>query len=107
MRTVHVLNAFSLNMFDDPEGFIDFREISLDEARDLLALGYLSGVGHASTAAVFSEVLGIGIPTNRVNVTLKKGDVALVGQYRGPRLEEGATSLPAGATIVWYRVHIS
>lgn len=30
--------------------------------------------------------------------------LTLVGQYRGPRLPDGATTLPEGATIEWWHV---
>ena len=38
----------------------------------------VSGVGHADTAAVFSNILGEEIPMNRINVTLVPGDRAIV-----------------------------
>jgi hypothetical protein len=46
------------------------------------------------------------VPTNRATVSLKKGDTVVVGQYRGSRLPEGATTLPEGATIQWLWVVI-
>ena len=99
-----LLNAFSLNMLADFPAQPLFEEISLDEARETLGDSFESAVGHAETAAVFSEQLGVAVPMNRTTVSLKKGDIAVIGQYRGPRLSEGATSLPDGATIKWYRV---
>ena len=96
---MYILNAFSLNMLAG-NADIHVREVSLDTARNL-AKGCVSVVGHADTAAVFADVLGTDVPCNRVSVTLDKGDTALVGQYSGPRLPEGATSLPEGATIKW------
>ncbi len=76
-----VLNAFSLNMV-------------------------ATAVGHASTAAVFGQQLGTTVPTERATVALVPGDRAFVGQYRGPRLEEGVTTLPTGASIVWYLIEL-
>lgn len=101
-----VLNAFSLNMVASPTGQLAWREVSLDEARALVATDVESAVGHGSTAAVFGEELGIDVPAKRATVALKSGDRALVGQYRGPRLEEGVTTLPAGASIVWYLIEL-
>ena len=72
-----------------------------------LAPACVSAVGHADTAAVFSSVLGVEIPCNRATVALKEGDVALVGQYSGPRLPEGAVSLPEGAAIKWVIVGVN
>ena len=99
-----ILNAFSLNMI---EGNVDLviQEITKDVAARL-ASGAVSAVGHADTASVFSHVLGVEIPANRATVTLKEGDVALVGQYSGPRLPEGATTLPEGAQIKWVVVGV-
>jgi len=101
-----LLNAFSLNMLAEFPSRPCFEEISLDEAREALGDSFESAVGHADTAAVFSEQLGIVVPANRMTIALKKGDIAVVGQYRGPRLPEGATTLPDGATIAWYRVTV-
>ena len=100
-----LLNAFSLNMLAG-NADVHVREVSLDTARNLARVCG-SAVGHADTAAVFADVLGINVPTNRVSVTLEDGDTALVGQYSGPRLPEGATKLPEGATIKWVVVGVS
>ena len=99
-----ILNAFSLNMIVGNADIV-VREITRGMAASL-ADACTSAVGHADTAAVFSSVLGVEIPCNRVTVALKDGDVALVGQYSGPRLPEGATTLPDGAAIKWVVVGV-
>ena len=99
-----ILNAFSLNMIVG-NADIAVREITKDVAASLAA-DCTSAVGHADTAVVFSSVLGVPVPCNRATVVLKDGDLALVGQYSGPRLPEGATSLPEGATIKWLVVAV-
>ena len=101
---MYILNAFSLNMIVG-NADISVREVSRTMAASLAA-HCPSAVGHADTAAVFSHVLGVEIPCNRATVALKEGDVALVGQYSGPRLAEGATTLPEGATIKWLTVGV-
>ena len=100
-----LLNAFSLNMV---VGNVDIvvRGVSLKTAA-IIAVHCASAVGHADTAAVFSSVLGVPVPCNRATVTLKEGDVALVGQYSGPRLPEGCSTLPEGATIKWVVVGVT
>lgn len=100
-----ILNAFSLNMLDGNADVI-VRQVTQKVAASL-APACVSAVGHADTAAVFSSVLGVDIPCNRATVALKEGDVALVGQYSGPRLAEGATSLPEGAAIRWVVVGVN
>ena len=102
---MYLLNAFSLNMLAG-NADVHVREVSLDTARNLAKVCG-SAVGHADTAAVFADVLGIDVPCNRVSVSLKEGDVALVGQYSGPRLPEGCSTLPEGATIRWVVVGVN
>ena len=63
-----------------------------------------SVVGHADTAAVFSAVLVRPVAVNRVSVQLDHDVLLLIGQYIGPRLPEGATTLPEGARIEWWVV---
>jgi Domain of unknown function (DUF1874) len=99
--SIKVCNAFSLNMLSALVADIKVSEITLAEARGLLEVGVESCVGHADTASVFSEQLGVQIPAARATVTLADGEMILVGQYSGPRLPEGATSLPEGANIKW------
>lgn len=125
MMKVFISNALSLAMlpswFADPQhpeyepGFrLNIRVTAVaDPAAELRRLeeaGYRveSCVGHADTARVFSGILGRNVQPNRCNVTLDtcQEDVLLVGQYRGPRLPEGATQLPEGASISWFLVEL-
>jgi hypothetical protein len=115
MKTI-LLNAFSLNMLDPgtetyPWYNIGVIEIEVDEVIEILTNpelgGFDSAVGHADTAAVFSTLLGLDVPCERRTVSLGKDSYAIVGQYKGPRLEEGATTLPEEAEIVWYKVEIN
>lgn len=98
-------NAFSLNMLASLPASVQVTEVS-PQAAATRAAESVSVVGHADTAAVFASVLGCAVPANRATVTLRQGDELLVGQYRGPRLEEGASTLPPGATIQWLLVTI-
>ncbi len=99
-----LMNAFSLNMLAQFPAQPLFEEITLEAAKAALQGGFESAVGHANTAAVYSSVLGLPVEAARSTVSLQKGDVAIIGQYRGPRLEEGAKQLPEGATIQWIRM---
>ena len=90
----------------DGNADIIVREVSLKTAASL-AVHCTSAVGHADTAAVFSNVLGVPVACNRATVSMKDGDVALVGQYSGPRLPEGVTQLPEGAAIKWVVVGVT
>ena len=103
----YITNAFSLNMLLNFNVTIKTQEITIAAAAAMMKEENLvSSVGHADTAAVFSNILGVTVPMARVTVTLVKGDSILVGQYSGPRLLEGATTLPEGATLKWVVVTI-
>ena len=122
---VYISNAFSCQMVSSAAGI---RPITKEQARDLLACGGRGGcdawecaaqagfksycmraksvVGHADTAALLAKELELNIECNRETVHLKEGDTLVVGQYVGPRLPEGATALPEGAKIEWYKVEV-
>jgi hypothetical protein len=98
---IYFTNAFSFNMLNtkDKLGLISFT--SLKKADVLLELNapWISAHGHVDTAAVVSSDLGIEVKPNRINVLVQEGDKVLISQYKGPRLPEGATSLPPGTEI--------
>jgi len=100
-----ICNAFSLNMLSSLTALVVVKELSLHQAK-LLAYGVPSAVGHADTARVFENTLGVPVPMQRYSVSLSQGDEIIVGQYSGPRLPEGATELPEGATIKWCLVTV-
>lgn len=104
----YILNAVSLNMLHEGgfHGALQIDEVSLEEARTWIQAGARSGVGHADVADLYSNLLGVGIPPYRATLKLLPGDVALVGQYSGPRLPEGALTLPEGAVIRWFVVQL-
>jgi len=102
-----IASAFSLNMLAVLNASISVRPLEIEDVQDFQAAeGLESVVGHADTAVVFSDVLGFDVPCNRVTLALVPGDRLIVGQYRGPRLEAGATTLPEGAAIEWALVTI-
>lgn len=97
---MQLLNAFSLNMLPELPAVVLFREIPLSVAQEIaVSEGLESAIGHADTAAVLSGLLEVEVPVNRSNVILEPGQAMMVAQYSGPRLPEGATTLPEGAAI--------
>ena len=110
-HTLIITNAFSLNMLPtgDWSGNLHIQNLTQEGAREYLKFwaNITSAVGHESTAAILTEQLGVTIPMNRCNVVMDKFTTLLVGQYNGPRLQEGATSLPEGASIKWLLVEIN
>ena len=89
-----LLNSVSLNMFSDPSVTIIGRE--LDKVPDLEKLE--SFVGHQQLADI------LGVKLNRSQAVFQDGEKAVVAQYIGQRLPEGATKLPKGAKVVFIEV---
>ena len=106
---IYIANAFSSQMLEMDDSLVRFQTVTPEAVRAALESGapWQSAVGHADTATVFTDEVGIvEIPHNRVNVTLLPGDVLFVGQIAGGRLPEGATRLPVGFRLVWRRVEV-
>lgn len=91
---MYLLNAFSLQMISEFPTNVKFEEV------DTIPNGLVSAIGHQDTANV------LGVPMNRLNVSLSKGDVAYIAQLQGGRLPEGATTLPNGFTFKFIKVSI-
>jgi len=88
---LYLCNAFSLNMLGQmPQQGRTFtvRPITLEEVKALLQGGFISAVGHESTARVIETLLGLPVEANRVAITLSPGDKLVVFQL-GTRLAEG------------------
>ena len=94
-------NAFSLQMVA-PYAIISIMECSPSS----IPKEAVSCIGHPDTAAVVSNILGREIPCNRINISLKDGDVLYVAQLTGGRLPEGATQLPEGFSLTFRKVVI-
>ena len=104
---IYLVNAFSLNMLPaDFDGHVAVKPITANLA-SVLARNVIPAIGHVDTAAVVAAELDMNVDEvieaarKRPTVTLGEGAKALVAQYRGPRLPEGATSLPEGAKITY------
>lgn len=99
-----ITNAFSINMLS-MDSNLKFSRLKEAEARWIVGnFPHSSAVGHAETAAVLGSALGAEIAMNRITLQMERGVGLLVGQYKGPRLPEGATALPEGASIEWWLV---
>ena len=100
---VWLVSAFSLNMLEPGDAILQVEELEHSAAR-ALATRARCAIGHETTAALYSKVLGVPLQQQRETVRLEPGVVLLVGQYRGPRLPLGTTQLPEDASLTWYRV---
>ena len=109
----YLSNAFSLGMIESgsvpviTEGISPAEFIGGGNRQGRFeSLAVKSIVGHADTAAILSGILGVTVLFNRESVKLVPGDVLYVAQYDGPRLPEGCTELPEGASFRWFRVSV-
>ena len=98
---VYIGNAFSLQMVAD-NAIIAKVEVSPEE----IPTEAVSIIGHADTAAVVSTILGRDVPCNRASVMLSDEDVLYVAQVVGGRLPEGATTIPDGMELKFYRITV-
>jgi hypothetical protein len=76
-----ILTAYGSFCFSGP--------VAPEVAAERLAAGFVSAVGHASSAAFLTRLLGLDVPVSRISVTMAPGDSALVLRLRA-RLPEGA-----------------
>ena len=81
---MYLLNAFSLQMVQDFPCTVAFAEVSS------LPEGLTSAIGHQDTANI------LGVPMNRIAISLHAGDEFYIAKLQGGRLPEGSTTLPDG-----------
>jgi len=118
----YLSNAFSMNML--PEGFSG--GVMIEPLQACVACSMAGraepAIGHETTARlvrtrlldILEEGNAVAAPSeleratefNRATIALSPGDELIVAQYRGPRLPEGAMTLPEGAkfSFVWVLV---
>ena len=81
MSPVAILNTSILTS----DGEYRLESISLDDARYFArhSEGFISAIGHESTAAILTELLGVPVPVNRIQFAQVPGQLALVFKLRG------------------------
>ena len=107
MKKLFICNAFSLSMLPEWAEGLSTKRLSSEEAREIVRIHadkVVSAVGHADTCQVFRGILNTFLEPNRISVRIDRCTPALVGQYQGARLPEGATELPEGASIQWFLI---
>jgi hypothetical protein len=101
---LYLSSTFSINMLAKEGQAIKFYPIPLSEAKKLATISWItSAVGHQSTAEVYSRLLGVEVPCQRMDVRLGKKDALLIGSIKGGRLPEGAVlSEVDPSSIEWW-----
>lgn len=109
MPTLYILNASPLSLFPAQYRLLlEWWPLATAEAAARVAEHVSHGsvvrsaLGHTDLANLVSSLLAYPLAVDRSSVTLTSNDHALICQYRGPRLAEGATRLPSEAQLDWY-----
>lgn len=87
MTFLYVMNAPIITAY----GEFKYFAYTVQDARNILKNrvgGFVSAIGHESTAKFMSEILGVPIPMNRISVRMRSGDTALIFRLTD-RLPEG------------------
>jgi len=103
MRKVYILSSSIVPIpFKYKSAEVSLREITLEEAREILRGGFISAVGHESTAVFLSKILEIDVRPSRETVYLELGDSAIAIQF-SERIGKIELSLEELKTL--YREH--
>ena len=81
---ITILNTSILTNY----GRYDYCPLTLEQAKALIADGFVSAIGHKSTAELLTTLLGVSVSMNRVEYRQEPGQSALVFKLKG-RPEEG------------------
>jgi hypothetical protein len=103
-RHVILANAFSLSMLFATETTLRVREVTIDEVRELLARGFESAIGHESTAAFLTKLLGVEVKAERKQVTIDANTILVVFQLLS-RLPEGRVLTEEELQQILYRFY--
>ncbi|TWT63725.1 STIV orfB116 family protein [Rubinisphaera italica] len=82
--TTYLLNSPVLTNYGD----YSYSQLSVEQAKEILADGFESSVGHAGAAEFLSMLLEMNVPFNRSQIRMEAGDRAIVLNL-GQRLPEG------------------
>jgi hypothetical protein len=89
---IYLTNAFSLSMVElelEKEQTIRLKKTrNIEEIKALLASGFESAIGHASTAIFLTKLLGLNVAMNRTAIRIEKG-IIVVFQIDIGRLQPG------------------
>ena len=81
---ITILNTSILTSY----GSYKYEQVTTEQAKQAIKDGFISAVGHESTAHIISSVLGVDVLPNRILYQQNVGDIALVFKING-RAPEG------------------
>lgn len=83
MRKVYLFSSLILPVsFDYKYAIVVLEEVDLSKVKEVLREGFISAVGHPSTARFLSSILGVKIDCNRESVYLSPRDLAVAIQFK-------------------------
>ena len=110
---LYILNSATLPLVEGKAYLIKAKQLSVEEASELLKKEkFISAVGHEATAKALSNVFGVKIEYNRIQIYLDHGD-KLLSIILKKRLPEGTVIKNAeeleqiGYTIWLFEVEVN
>lgn len=100
-----LLDHLCPTMLAHPSARLALSKAELGQAQIMAKSGLRSGINDPNTAAVFAEMLGIPVESDRHVAVLNYHDTALIGIYRGPRSTVDGSMLPGGV-IDWFHLKV-
>jgi hypothetical protein len=83
MDKIYLLSSMIVPIsFEYESATVTIREVSVEEVRTMLKRGFISAVGHESTARFLSKILGTEVKPNRETIYINEGDVAISIQFK-------------------------
>ena|SRR3990167_6897186 len=104
-KNLIICNSFSINMLNESSEVRFVRTPNELLANIVGGREFLSAVDCADIAELFSKILEVKVPKNRIEIVLSTEDILLVGQITR-RLPEGMLELPPGISINWWMVEL-
>lgn len=103
--TVFVSNAFSLNMVKKA-GSYTLRVSDTVNLVDLLKDGVVVSIKTPAMVDLYNSITGSVAQPGLCDIDLKVGDILVVMQYNGPRLERGCSKTPTDGVLNFYTVEV-
>lgn len=81
---VYLMNAIPNILFAQVK-LVQIEQISISQVQTFLEKGFVSAVGHKSTAEIYSTLLGVEVTPNRIEIVFNTSDLYIAGLFTLPR----------------------